>query len=123
MATGGRVLFHLSTYAPDRRNTILFTGFQAQGTRGAKMLEGLPEIKIHGQLVPVNAQIENIRSTSAHADYSEILQWLKQIKKAPKRVFIIHGELDASLSLKEKIEQAYNWDCLVPHYNQTEQLL
>ena len=72
MATGGRVLFHLKTYAPDERNTILFTGYQAVGTRGARILHGEKEIKIHGHMIPVRAQIEVIHNTSAHADYEEI---------------------------------------------------
>lgn len=123
MATGGRILFHLSTYATDARNTILFTGFQASGTRGARMLNGEAEIKIHGLQIPIHAQIENIRSTSAHADYAEILQWLNHFTKPPIKTFITHGEASAALSLKDKIESQLKWKCMVPKYNQTEQLL
>ncbi len=122
MASGGRILFHLRAYAPDARNTILFTGFQAVGTRGADMLNGIKQIKIHGDLIPVNAEIAEIRSTSAHADYGEILQWLKYFDKPPIKTFITHGEPVAALSLKNKIEAELGWPCVVPLYNQTEQL-
>ncbi|HLB31759.1 MAG TPA: MBL fold metallo-hydrolase, partial [Gammaproteobacteria bacterium] len=76
MATGGRVLHHLKTFAPDARNTILFTGFQAGGTRGAAMLNGAEAVKIHGEYVPVRAEVVNIHNLSAHADYAEIMDWL-----------------------------------------------
>lgn len=123
MATGGRILFHLRAYGPDAKNTILFTGYQAHGTRGAKMLEGIKEIKMHGELVPINAQIEVIHNTSAHADYAEILQWLKHFENPPKKTFITHGEPEASAALMSKIEEELGWDCLIPTYNQTELLL
>lgn len=123
MATGGRILFHFATYVTDPRNTILFTGFQARGTRGAKMLSGIAEIKLHGQIYPILAQLENIRSTSAHADYAELLQWLKHFSKAPKKTFITHGEHEAAHALQAKIQQELHWNCIVPQYNQTEQLL
>ena len=122
MASGGRILFHLRAYAPDARNTILFTGYQATGTRGADMLNGIKQIKIHGDLIPVRAQIEAIRSTSAHADYAEILQWLKHFDTPPIKTFVTHGEPEAALSLKNKIETELGWNCMVPLYQQTEQL-
>lgn len=123
MATGGRILFHLRAYGPDARNTILFTGYQAHGTRGEKMLNGMKEIKIHGDLIPIKAQVEVIHNTSAHADYAEILQWLKYFESPPKRTFIIHGEPEAAAALKSKIETEFGWDCVMPQYNQTELLI
>ncbi|MDX1838190.1 MBL fold metallo-hydrolase [Legionella taurinensis] len=122
MATGGRILFHLKTYAPDPKNTILFAGYQAGGTRGARMVNGEEEIKIHGQMVPVRAQVESLSNLSAHADYEEILQWLSHFRKPPKKVFITHGEPAAANSLKTKIEQQFGWTCIVPQYEQTETL-
>lgn len=122
MATGGRILFHLSTYASDPKNTILFTGYQAGGTRGADMMHGKKEIKIHGQIIPVRAHIEVLSNTSAHADYEEILQWLKHFRKPPLKTFITHGEPMASTALKNKIEEQLGWNCISPHYEQTEQL-
>ncbi|EHL30716.1 MBL fold metallo-hydrolase RNA specificity domain-containing protein [Legionella drancourtii] len=122
MATGGRILFHLKTYAPDPKNTILFAGYQAGGTRGARMVKGEEEVKIHGQMVPIRAQVESLSNLSAHADYEEILHWLSHFRKPPKKVFITHGEPEAANSLKTKIEQQFGWTCIVPQYEQTETL-
>lgn len=116
MAEGGRILHHLAHYAPKEENTILFTGFQAGGTRGDRMLKGEKEIKIHGHMVPIRARVENLETLSSHADYEEILQWLKGFKTPPKQVFITHGEPEASESLKAKIEETLGWKARVPHY-------
>lgn len=123
MASGGRVVHHLKTFAPDPRNTILFTGYQAGGTRGAKIIAGEKEIKIHGELVPVNAQVEMLSNASAHADYQEILEWLSNFSYAPKKIFITHGEQAAAVSLKTKIAEKFGWEnCIVPVYLQKENL-
>ncbi len=122
MATGGRVLHHIKVYAPDPRNTILFAGYQAIGTLGASMIKGEKKIKIYGDMVTVNAEVEIINSASAHADSAEILQWLSHFKKSPKKIFITHGESDAANTLKEKIKNQFGWACNVPHYQQQEQL-
>ncbi|OGV25978.1 MAG: mRNA 3'-end processing factor [Legionellales bacterium RIFCSPHIGHO2_12_FULL_37_14] len=122
MATGGRVLFHLKAYASDRRNTILFTGFQAPGTRGDHMLSGAKSIKMHGQMIPINAEIRSIRGTSAHADYAEMLTWLSHFTKPPKKTFITHGKPEAALSLKDKITAELKWSCVIPEYKQIEKL-
>lgn len=116
MATGGRVLHHLKAFAPEERNTILFTGFQAAGTRGARMVNGEKEIKIHGQMIPVRAQIELMSNTSAHADYNDILSWLENFNKPTRKVFIVHGEPEAAEALKEKIIEKFGWKCEVPDY-------
>lgn len=122
MATGGRVLFHIRAYGPDPKNTILFTGYQAQGTRGERLINGEEAIKIHGAMIPIKAEVTSLSNTSAHADYSEILQWLGHFKKAPKKTFITHGEYNAAYALKEKIHTQYGWSCLVPSYMQHEHL-
>ena len=122
MATGGRVLFHLRAYAPDARNTILFTGYQAMGTRGARIVAGEKEIKIHGQMIAVRAEVKSLSNTSAHSDYRETLKWLSFYQKPPKKIFITHGEVKAAHSLKEKIEKQFGWSCIVPHYLQSENL-
>ncbi len=122
MATGGRVLHHLKVFLRDHRSTILFVGYQSQGTRGQRLLSGEKEIKIHGQMIPVEAEIVCIHSLSAHADYSEILRWLHEFKEAPKKVFITHGEIKAAESLKEKIETELSWKCNIPDYLQKEKL-
>lgn len=123
MLTGGRILFHLKEYAPNPINTIVFTGFQAAGTRGADIINGVKTIKIHGQLIPINAQIENLMGASAHADYSEILQWLQNFTSPPQKTFITHGEATAAESLKHKIKSQLGWNCIIPTYKQTEHLL
>jgi len=122
MATGGRILHHLKYFMGDPRNTILFTGFQAGGTRGDRMLKGETEIKIHGQFYSVKARVENLSSLSAHADYEGILKWLRGFKHPPKKTFITHGELAASVSLKEKIEKELGWDVVIPRYLDSQEL-
>ena len=116
MATGGRVVHHIKNYAPNHRNTILFSGFQAGGTRGDRMVRGEKELKIYGQIISVYAEIIQLESTSAHADYEEILAWLGHLKKQPRKTFITHGEKESANALKEKIERKFNWRCLVPEY-------
>lgn len=123
MAEGGRVLHHIAHYAPHPENTIMFAGFQAAGTRGYDMLHGKKEIKIFGQTVPIRARIENLDALSSHADYQEILDWLKGFEKPPKRVFLTHGEPNAAESLKTKIEQTYGWNVTIPKYLDTYDLI
>ena len=116
MATGGRVLHHLKAFASDPRNTILFAGFQAGGTRGAAMLGGADAIKIHGEYVPLRAQVVQIENLSAHADADEILAWLSGFRQPPKRTFITHGEPEAADSLRRRVEETLKWECSVPDY-------
>jgi metallo-beta-lactamase family protein len=116
MGTGGRVIHHFKAFAPDARNTILFSGFQAGGTRGAAMVEGADEIKIHGEYIPVRAEVASINSLSAHADANEIINWLKHFKQPPKQTFITHGEPAASDALRLKIKEQLNWETYVPDY-------
>ena len=85
MATGGRVLHHLKAALPDPRNTVLFVGFQAAGTRGRALVDGATAVKIHGQMIPVHARVEQIDSMSAHADSHEILRWLGGFTRPPRR--------------------------------------
>ena len=121
MATGGRVLHHLKHYIGDIRNTVLLAGFQAAGTRGDRLARGETEIKIHGQMWPVRAQIVKMDNMSAHADYSEILTWMEHFTSPPRKVFVTHGESDAAQAMKEKIEKKFSWDVVVPDYLQTEE--
>ena len=116
MATGGRVLHHLKRYAPDRNSTILFAGYQAAGTRGAAMMEGVEAVKIHGGYVPVRAEIDNLSSLSAHADADEILRWLRGFAQAPRMTFITHGEPTASDVLRRRIQDELGWRCKVPEH-------
>ncbi len=118
MATGGRVVHHLKAFAPDRRNTILFAGYQAGGTRGAKILAGDPFVRIHGEDVPVRAEVARIDGLSAHADASEIIDWLKAFSpdQVPRMTFITHGEPAAADGLRLQIEKQLGWTCRVPDY-------
>lgn len=122
MATGGRVLHHLVRCLPDHRNTVLFVGFQAPGTRGHAIQSGAQTVKIHGQQVPVHAHVETIENLSGHADYSEILGWLKRLTLTPSETFITHGERHASEALQARIAGDLGWVAKVPAYLETVQL-
>jgi metallo-beta-lactamase family protein len=122
MATGGRVLHHLKHYIGNERNTILFPGFQAEGTRGDRLTRGEDAIKIHGQMWPVRAQIIKLDNMSSHADYSEILTWLENFRDPPRKVFITHGELSSAQALQQKIEEKFGWETVIPAYMQSEDL-
>ena len=116
MATGGRVLHHLKAALPRRRNTVLFVGYQAAGTRGRQLVEGAETVKIHGQHVPVAARIERIDSMSAHADANEIMQWLRGFTRAPRMTCLVHGEPPSQEALKARIEQELGWQVRIPEY-------
>lgn len=122
MATGGRVLHHLKQYAPDPKNTVLFAGFQAGGTRGAAMIAGAANIKMHGEYVPVRAEVQNLDMLSAHADADEILRWLRGFKSPPRMTFVTHGEPKASDALRHRIEEELGWTCMVPDHGQKVEL-
>jgi len=122
MASGGRVVHHLKAFAPKSNNTILFVGFQAAGTRGAAMIDGAESIKIHGQYVPVKATVEFVSNLSAHADYSEIIDWLRGFESAPKKTFIIHGEPVAADAMRVHVEEQLHWRTIVPEYLETVNL-
>lgn len=119
MATGGRILHHMNHRLPSKRDTILFIGHQAEGTRGRKILDGNPTVRIHGEDVPIKAQVENISGFSAHADYNEILAWLMGFNRPPKKTFIVHGEPDASSSLAEKITARLGWNVVIPKFQES----
>ncbi len=118
MVTGGRILHHMTERLPHPENTVLFVGYQAEGTRGRTIVEGKPEVKIHGRHVPVDAKIENITGYSGHADYQEILAWLMGFNRSPKQTFLVHGEPEASAALKQKIEQHFGWDVVIPEFGE-----
>jgi metallo-beta-lactamase family protein len=114
MATGGRVLHHIAAFAPAPQNTLLFSGFQAAGTRGSKLLEGAREVRIHGRWIPVHAEVAELPMLSAHADSDGLLRWLSGLQRPPQRVFIVHGEPAASEALRERIERELQWPATVP---------
>jgi len=116
MATGGRVLHHLARYAGDHRNMVILTGFQAPGTRGARLAAGESVIRIHGQDVAVRAEVVQIESASAHADGHQLLSWLHRMPSAPAQVYVVHGERAASDMLRERIEHEIKWRAVVPEH-------
>lgn len=121
MATGGRILHHLKCYLGDTRSTVLLAGYQAAGTRGDRLARGEAEIKIHGHMWPVRAEVVKLDTMSAHADYSETLAWLGGLSTSPRKVFVTHGEPEAAESLRAKIQEQFGWDAVAPAYAQTEE--
>lgn len=122
MATGGRVLHHLKAYVTDARNTVLFAGFQAGGTRGAAMLAGARKIKIHGRYWDVRAEVQNLHMLSAHADTDEVMRWLGNFAAPPTEAFIVHGEDAASDALRHRIGEELGWSARVPEQGETVRL-
>ena len=98
----------------DHRNTVLFAGYQALGTRGARLVAGEKHIKIFGRYQNVRARIESLGFLSAHADYLELLHWLQQMPTAPKRCFVTHGEEAASDQFRIMLNEELNWPSCVP---------
>jgi metallo-beta-lactamase family protein len=122
MATGDRVLHHLKAFISDPKNTVLFTGYQAAGTRGEALVHGVKNIKIHGEYFPLRAEIVLQDSLSAHADYRDIFNWLENFQRPPKQVFITHGEPKQADALRLKIQEKLGWNCSVPEYLETVKL-
>jgi metallo-beta-lactamase family protein len=124
MATGGRVLHHLKRVLPDARNTVLFVGYQAAGTRGRSLVDGAREVRIHGQFVAVSARVERIDAMSAHADAAEILRWLRAFGAAPAMTYIVHGEPPAMRALQAEIARELGpaWKTRAPEYLETVDL-
>ena len=123
MATGGRVLHHLKALAPDHRNTIVFAGFQAGGTRGARIVAGEPSIRIHGEDVAVNAEVVSLPGMSAHADARQIVQWLATAPQSPRGIYLNHGEPAPADALRQRIERDLGWSATVPRLGQTVEIL
>ena len=119
MATGGRVLHHLAMHLTHHRNMVILTGFQAPGTRGATLAGGGAFLRIHGQDVPVKAEVVSLSSASAHADRTQLLAWLQSLKRAPDQVYIVHGERGASDALRQDIEHQLKWRARVPEHGST----
>ena len=114
MATGGRVLHHIKAFGPDPASTILFSGFQAAGTRGRALVDGARQVKIHGQWIDIRAEVADLSMLSAHADANEIMRWLSNFESAPRHTFIVHGEPVASETLRQRIAAELGWTCSVP---------
>jgi metallo-beta-lactamase family protein len=116
MCTGGRIKHHLVNNIEKPENTIMFVGYQAIGTLGRKIVDGEPVVRILGNMYKVKAKVVRIHGFSAHADKEELLQWLSGLKKAPKKVFIVHGETESAQHFAEFIKKKTNWPTMVPAY-------
>jgi metallo-beta-lactamase family protein len=123
MATGGRVLHHLKAALPDSRNTVLFVGYQAAGTRGRQLVDGQKTVKIHGEMIPVQARVALVESMSAHADSNEILRWLGGFTQPPRLTFIVHGEPAAMDALSATILDKLGWTTKMPAHGETVELV
>jgi metallo-beta-lactamase family protein len=118
MVTGGRIQHHLAQRLPDPRNTVIFIGFQAQGTRGFSIKSGVPEIKIYGEIIPIRAQIAALEQFSDHADTPELLQWLRTFAKRPNSTYLVHGDPAASSQLRETMTKELGWNVQVAEWMQ-----
>lgn len=114
MATGGRVVHHLARLLPDRRNTVVLAGFQAEGTRGRMLANKVPNLKMLGRYVPVRSEIVVIDAFSAHADADELAAWLKGAPAPPDTAYVVHGEQDASVAMAERLTRDLQWNTVVP---------
>jgi metallo-beta-lactamase family protein len=116
MLTGGRVLHHLRRRLPDPRNTILFVGFQSEGTRGRELLDGAVSVRVFGEDVPARARIARIDGLSAHADAAELMRWLGTAEGRPERAFVVHGEPGPAATLAERMRAELEWKVSVPRH-------
>lgn len=118
MATGGRVIHHLKKLLPDQRNSVALVGYQAEGTRGRALLDGEPDLKIHGQYVRVRAEVADVTGFSVHADSDELMQWIGACERPPKGVFVVHGEPQAAAALARRVDSELDWTAVVPRYGE-----
>ena len=118
MVTGGRILHHLALRLPEPKNTVIFIGFQAPGTRGFTIKSGAPEVKIFGDIVPIRAQITALEQFSDHADPPELLEWLRTFKNKPAVTYLVHGEPSASSQLRDLMTKELGWNVQVAQWLQ-----
>jgi metallo-beta-lactamase family protein len=116
MLSGGRVLHHLEAFAPDWRNAILLSGYQAGGTRGAALVGGADHLRMFGHEVPIRAEVVTLHSFSGHADADEILAWMSAATRTPKMTYVTHGEPDAADALRGRINRELGWQARVPEH-------
>lgn len=114
MVTGGRVLSYLEKYLGNPNATILLAGYQAEGTRGRQLLDGCKKLKMFGKYFYVRAEIKSIQGLSGHGDQGELVRWMGELKKAPEKIFIVHGESLPAATFKSKIKEVYGWDAVIP---------
>jgi metallo-beta-lactamase family protein len=122
MVTGGRILHHVKAFGPDSKNTILFCGYQAAGTRGEALVHGVDKVKIHGKYVPIRAEVVSLDGMSAHADYVELGDWLETLDEAPAQVFLTHGEPVAQDAFRRYLNERFGWEVEIPELEDVVEL-
>jgi metallo-beta-lactamase family protein len=122
MVTGGRIQHHLAQRLPDPKNTVIFIGFQAPGTRGFTIKSGAPQVKIYGQMVPIRAQIAALEQFSDHADPPELLQWLHTFPQKPGVTYLVHGEPAAASQLRDVMTKDLGWNVQIAQWMQKVQI-
>jgi metallo-beta-lactamase family protein len=122
MVTGGRILHHLYNRLPNQEDSVIFVGYQAEGTRGRRLLDGEPSVRMYGIDVPVKAQIHYIKGLSAHADQNELIEWMEGFNLKPKMTFLVHGEDAATAELADVIRTELGWEAIVPEYLESFEL-
>lgn len=118
MATGGRVLHHLEAALPSPKNTVLFVGYQSEGTRGRQLVDGASLVRLKGREISVGARVEKLDSMSAHADAGEILRWLSGFKQPPAMTYLVHGEKSALEALRDRISNEMHWPVHIAGYEE-----
>ena len=122
MMTGGRILHHLYHRLRNPQDTIIVAGYQAEGTRGRKLVDKEPTIRIFGEEVPVQCHVANMTSLSGHADRDELFQWMKNFKTSPKMVFTVHGEGNSLEAYGRAIREKFGWNVVQPNYLESIEL-
>nr|HPJ69589.1 MBL fold metallo-hydrolase RNA specificity domain-containing protein [Candidatus Mcinerneyibacteriales bacterium] len=122
MAEAGRILHHLKNNVEDERNTVLFVGFQAENTLGRKILTGETPVKIFGEPYEVNAEVARIESFSAHADRDELLGFVRGLKQAPEKIFVVHGEEESALAFARSLGEISKAEIHVPEMGEGYEL-
>ncbi len=115
MCDAGRICHHLKHNLWNPKNSIVFVGYQANGTLGRRIIDGEEEVPVLGERIAVRAKIYNLEGFSGHADYQGLLSWVKGLKKAPQQIFLVHGEEEAKEALKNRIEEETGYPCRAVH--------
>jgi metallo-beta-lactamase family protein len=118
MCSHGRIKHHLARWIGQPECTVLFAGYQARGTLGRQILEGRHEVRIHGRMRLVRAEIAQLQGTSGHADRQGLLRWLGAFKTPPRKLFLTHGDLEASQSFAQLVSEELGLEATIPQYGQ-----
>ena len=122
MCEAGRIQHHLKHNLYDSRNTVVFTGYQAEGTLGRKILSGAKQVTILGERIAVRARIEKLSGISGHADKNGLLKWISEFSPAPKKVFVMHGESKVSAGFAQLLSSQRGLDATAPHFKESFEL-